>query len=97
MNYGVRVMKQIIEHQDEEFKVTVISPKGTATSTIFLNGAEQDSVDPMEGKAVKVVPLWKGKQLEVKTRWASTLKELPINRRFLRGAQMPAPQTRGAG
>ena len=108
----------------------------------------------MEGKAVKVVPLWKGKQLEVKTRlvreqsmrhavvlddtmmvmsfslvlrnvatfgrldknldrhylvggrseacfnsfrWASTLKELPIYRRFLRGAQMPAPQTRGAG
>ena len=37
-------MKQVIDHEDEKLKVTQISPKGTTTTTIELNGEEQLSV-----------------------------------------------------
>ncbi|CAL1160927.1 unnamed protein product [Cladocopium goreaui] len=97
MGYGVGVMKQIVEHQSNELKVTLISPKGTSTSTIVINGVEQESVDPMDGKMVKVVPCWRGNALEVKSRWADTLKELPVNRRFLKGPQMIIESTTASG
>eukprot|EP00434_Breviolum_minutum_P045043 symbB.v1.2.040304.t1/scaffold7134.1/size13104/1 len=97
MNYGVGVMTQIIDHHGNALKVTLISPKGTSTSTILINGEEQESVDPMDGRAVKVVPTWRGKELEVKTRWASTLKELPINRRFFKDSQMIIESTTASG
>eukprot|EP00435_Cladocopium_sp_Y103_P002845 s812_g1.t1 len=97
MGYGVGVMKQIVEHKSNEMKVTLISPKGTSTSTIVINGVEQESVDPMDGKKVKVVPCWRGNALEVKSRWADTLKELPVNRRFLKGPQMIIESTTASG
>eukprot|EP00437_Effrenium_voratum_P020786 CAMPEP_0181447396 /NCGR_PEP_ID=MMETSP1110-20121109/26600_1 /TAXON_ID=174948 /ORGANISM="Symbiodinium sp., Strain CCMP421" /LENGTH=194 /DNA_ID=CAMNT_0023571507 /DNA_START=1 /DNA_END=585 /DNA_ORIENTATION=+ len=83
--YGVKSVHQAVEHSLDKIKVVQTTPKGTTVSEIRLDGTEQDSTDPIENRAVKVLPKWDGQTLVIVSR--SKDKELITVRRHMRGEE----------
>ncbi|CAK8991124.1 unnamed protein product [Durusdinium trenchii] len=84
MGYGVKKVQQVVEHEGEKFKMTLTNPKGTKVFDLLINSAEQDSVDPVEDKPIKVQLYWDKTSLVMSSRSEKPPKELGKTRRYLR-------------
>mmetsp|Transcript_43734 Transcript_43734/g.102048 ORF Transcript_43734/g.102048 Transcript_43734/m.102048 type:complete len:213 (+) Transcript_43734:90-728(+) len=87
MGYGVRKVFQVIKQEGDQIRITQTNPQRSVVVDLTVNGVEQDSTDPAEGKKIKVQPSWDGVALLLKSR-APDGKELPTARRFFAGEEM---------
>jgi len=58
VGYGCGSTYHTVQHDNDKINVVTKNPKGTFTRDFRIDGSEQDDVDPVEKKPLKVVPYW---------------------------------------
>ena len=84
MGYGVKKVHQTVEHEEDKLKITQTNPKGTKVFNLLTNGEEQDGMDPIEDKPVKIRSTWDGQTLVMTLRSEKPPKEFGQIKRYLR-------------
>mmetsp|Transcript_55179 Transcript_55179/g.156427 ORF Transcript_55179/g.156427 Transcript_55179/m.156427 type:complete len:134 (+) Transcript_55179:154-555(+) len=107
MSYGVGRMTNEVTQSGDEIGVVSWSPKGTFTNMLRIDGSEQETVDPLEGRPIRVVLAWEAllvdagaapvPALVTRGRRLDVDENLPENSRFLHGEEMCLQQTSPSG
>eukprot|EP00448_Togula_jolla_P003507 CAMPEP_0170609950 /NCGR_PEP_ID=MMETSP0224-20130122/22393_1 /TAXON_ID=285029 /ORGANISM="Togula jolla, Strain CCCM 725" /LENGTH=273 /DNA_ID=CAMNT_0010935281 /DNA_START=79 /DNA_END=900 /DNA_ORIENTATION=- len=96
VGYGVNTTFHTIEQNGDVFSCTTKNPKGVFVRTLVINGAEQDDVDPVDKKALTVIPSWDGQAIHIECR-VKDGADMPLTRRYLEGDVMVMEQTSPKG
>jgi len=104
VNYGCGSTYHTVEQNRNRIKIETKNPKGTFTKDFNIDGSEQDDIDPVEKKELKVVPYWE----TVEDRLALTVeaympmpkgdaRKFPLTRRYMRETSMVVEQVSPRG
>lgn len=104
VGYGVNKTFHSIVGNDERLHMTTKNPKGTFVKDLRVDGTEQDDVDPVHNKPIKIIPYWEALGNRVNLTIEAYMPEgkgdpiqLPITRRYKEGISMVVEQTSPLG
>lgn len=99
VGYGVNRSTSTITHTPTHLRMVAVTPRGSSTLELRLDGTEQEGLEPLENQKVLFRPFWEpdGSALAFESRRAGSGIELPRTRRFLLGDEMCVEQTSAKG
>jgi hypothetical protein len=100
LRYGAGRITQNITHAEDMLTVVSTSLKGNHATTFRLDGTEQNSVDPFQGRPLATIPCWEARDtgvLIMESRHSDTGKPMPHTRRYILGEEMCVEQTTLSG
>merc|ERR1719330_1240848 len=99
MNYGIGKMTNVITMQGDELEIVSWTPRGNRAIKFILDGTEQRTFDPVEGRVLIAFSRWEEgfDAISVDTRREDTGEPCPTMRRFMREDEMCVEQTTPSG
>lgn len=104
VGYGVNATFHTIRASETEIHVETKNPKGIFVKDVQIDGTEQDDVDPVHRKPIKIIPYWEVTADKVTLTMEAFMPvtngeaiKMPLTRRYMEGASMVVEQTSPEG
>merc|ERR1719491_1917675 len=99
MNYAVGKMTNVVTMDRDKIEVISWTPKGNQSSVLILDGTEQRTLDPVEGRGILTKPRWEEgfHAIFIEMRREDTGEIMPTSRRFMADGEMCVEQKAPSG